>query len=344
MRSLLKYGLLSLSFWFIVLVACKEKPEYAIRVRRFWPNDTIKLDTKTSLKKLVKRLDKPWSFIETGDGLLIGYTDDMYNIANHKDKAIKPLLKLINTTDSIRTKKAALYTLYLIGIKKEGNGRGFVFEDTLARKAILSVINDTQINREAVLLLKRYSWGYDIPYFMNYLTKTENNYSFVLSALHKYLLDLNIKGRPLFEDLTEKIYNTELTVKADNPNKFNTIADLIALKRTLGDRMEIDDQILNSEEWSEGLKSSNNASGKEWTEYNRLYDNVQKIRLRVCEIESFGLNASIDLGGRDDDRFYYSFHDNKLYIYTESKARLILIDWWNSLSQERKDQIAHLHN
>ena len=58
----------------------------------------VPIDTSTSRPELIKRLEKPWKFVETFKAYWIGYTDDMYSIAAYKDNAIKPLTDLIDTS------------------------------------------------------------------------------------------------------------------------------------------------------------------------------------------------------------------------------------------------------
>ena len=60
----------------------------------------VLIDTNTPLSELVKRLDGNWELVETGKAYWIGYTDDMYSIAAHGEKAIDPLLAFIRTSKS----------------------------------------------------------------------------------------------------------------------------------------------------------------------------------------------------------------------------------------------------
>jgi hypothetical protein len=317
----------------------KHTPEYAFRVTRGGP-DTIVIDKSISLDDLIIKLNKPWRWAETGADYWIGYTDDMFQIAYHKQAAIEPLINLIKSSDSLKTKTAALFTLHLIGINSTVVGRGVEnFCDTLARKAILSFLDDNKLNRDIAFLLKRDPWPMDIPY-LDYLAKPGKDYTYVLSALRKYLLDLNIENRPLFEDLPEEIYNKELTIKTDEPDYNHPIADLIALKNALGDRIEIDQEILNSNKWIEGVKSFNKATKEDLIQFFSLENGTgKKLKPRILDINSFGSDPGIYFSGWDDSRFYYSYHNNKLFIYSQNKARMILLEWWTFLPLEEKSQL-----
>lgn len=322
-----------------------EKTEYAFRTVRFGP-DTIIIDKKTSMKNLISRLEKPWEFINTKAGYWIGYTDDMFQIAYHKKNAVEPLLMLIKSSDSLRTKIAALYTLHLIGINSTVLGRITEnFSDTTARKAILSLIYDPQLNRDVIFLLKRDPWPMDIPIFMDYLAQSDSDYANVLSALRKYFVSLNIENRPLFEDMPQEIYNKEVIIKKDSTDYFHPIADMIGLKNALGHQIEIDKEIVDTKEWNDGLKAFNNAKGEDLIHTIYLGNGTEtKTKPHIRDIESFGLNPAMDYSGWEDLRFYYSFHDNKLFIYSPKNARLILLNWWNSLSQEEKQKILRKKN
>jgi hypothetical protein len=325
----------------IILISqsCKHKVQFAQRMVRGGPEKVI-IDNKTSLRKLIKKLNSPWELAETGAGYWIGYTDDMFSIASYKDKAIRPLTSFIRETDSIKGKIGGLYTLHLIGIKSTVVGRSFEhFSDTLARKAILSLLDDQSLNRYVTILLKRDPWPMDIPYLIDYLDKSDNDYTYVLSAFRKYFLDLEIENRPLFEDLPEEIYDKEVTIKTEFQYYFHPIADLIGLKCALGNQMKIDKEILDSKEWNEGLKVYSKTTGEDLIQVYKGDGTERKTRLAIRFIDSFGLDPAIDYSGWEDKRFYYSFHDNKLFIYSKKNAALVILNWWKSMPQEEKIKI-----
>jgi hypothetical protein len=319
------------------LYACKEPvkstPIYALRSILGGP-DSVVIDTKTPLNQLILRLEQPWKFVETGKGYWIGYTDDMYSIAYHKDNAVKPLLNLIKTSDSLKTKFGCLYTLHLIGINSHIAGRtSEEFKDTLSRKAILSLIGDKQLKATAMSLLSRDPWLFDIPYFIDYISKSDSNNLDVLRGLRPYLI--KIKDRPLWQDLPEEILNKDITIKTNNFWS-HPIADIIALKKTLKKRVEIDEEILKSKEWKNGLVAFASDTGEV---RNVTYINEKEyifIKPQISSIKSFNDNRyEYFLNFFHDDRFIYSYHDETLYILGPKKAREILLKWWTNIDKEK---------
>lgn len=294
--------------------------------------DTVKIDTDLSLKKLIKNLEKPWEFKETRKAYWIGYTDDMFAIAYHEDKAIKPLLDLINKTDSSNTKLAAILTLHLIGIKSHIAGRTYEeFKDTLARNAIITLLENPQLHKIAIGLLRRDPWSYDIPYFMDYLSKPDKDYSYILSALPKYQIDF--KELPLWQILPKDLWAKQLVVYSSDTVS-ETITNLIALKNALNNKMVIDKEILESKEWRDGQEVYRKKTGRvtiPWMNQNmQIY---KRENPTLNELNSIGLEPHMDytdyLCYSHDKRFIYSYNNDSLYIYSPKKAREILIKWWN---------------
>lgn len=58
----------------------------------------VPIDTVTALETLISRLNANWQFVETGKMYWIGYTDDMYSIAQRREAAIEPLLAFVRTS------------------------------------------------------------------------------------------------------------------------------------------------------------------------------------------------------------------------------------------------------
>ncbi len=297
--------------------------------------DSVLIDTRTSLKHLILRLEQPWIFVETGKGYWIGYTDDMYSIAYHKDNAVKPLLNLIRTSDSLNTKLGCLYTLHLIGINSHVAGRTYEeFKDTVARKAILSLVGDKQLKATAISLLSRDPWLFDIQYLIDYISKSDSGNLYNLRALRPYLI--KIKERPLWQDLPGEILNKEITIKTNN-FRSHSIADIIALKNTLKKEVEIDEDILKSKEWHDGLVAFESDTGEV---HNARYINEREYiftKPHISDIHSFN-DSRVEYFSDffHDERFFYSYHDEILYIYGPRKAREILLNWWGKKLDEEK--------
>lgn len=334
----MRFSSLVLLIGFIFTIqACKEPikstTKYAFRPVEGGP-DSVLIDTRTSLKQLILRLEQPWKFVETGKGYWIGYTDDMYSIAYHKDNAVKPLLNLIKTSDSLNTKLGCLYTLHLIGINSHVAGRTYEeFKDTVSRKAILSLIGDKQLKATAISLLSRDPWLFDIPYLIDYISKSDSNNLDILRALRPYLIKL--KERPLWQDLPKEILDKNITIKTNNFWS-HPIADIIALKNTLKKRVEIDEDILKSKAWHDGLVAFASDTGEV---RNATYINEKEyifIKPHISNINSFNENRyEYFTDFFHDERFIYSYHDETLYIFGPRKAREILLKWWINIDKEK---------
>jgi hypothetical protein len=315
---------------FLIIQSCKEPVRLAFRPTE-GHLDTIYLDTKTPLKKLISRLQKPWEFVETGKAYWIGYTDDMYSIAYYQDKAVIQLIDLIKRSDSQKTKIGALITLHLIGIHSQVVGRNYEeFSDTLARNAILSFIADKQLQNTAIMLLRRDPWKYDIPFFISYLNQLDSTNLDVFRYIRTYLQ--NVDGVPLWQDLPQTILEKEISIKTNNFFS-HPIADIIALKKSLEDKVEIDDEILETKEWKNGLKAFQSDTGEV---KNVRYINEKEYvfeKPHIKDIKSFREGRDYE-GIFPDDRFLYSYENGIIYIIGYQKARSKLLTWWNNLSSE----------
>jgi hypothetical protein len=308
LNQILTCGLLVILFF---SQSCKESTRYVFRHVEGW-TDTIKIDHSIPLRKLIPRLEKSWDFVETGKAYWIGYTDDMYQIASYRDKAIRPLVKFINSTDSLRGKIGGLYTLHLIGIESTIAGR-FIeeFKDTLARKAILSFINNKDLHSRVIYLLMRDPWNLDIPSVMNYLSQPGKEYSFILSALARY----KITDSPFGQLIPDTILSKDVKVATNQLYSRQPIHDMVALKKVLGDSLLIDNEILKSKEWLDGLKLLKSNSVK--FEYQKLSTLIEFLTNSDFSYSSF------------ENRFFYQYKEGRIFIYGPDKAREIWLNWWS---------------
>ncbi len=119
----------------------------------------VPIDKKTPILTLINRLNSNWQFEETFKGYWIGYTDDMYSIAAHKNDAIRPLMDFIKYTKSYKSKLGALYCLHLIGIDSKIAGRFYEeFVNPKARQALLRLIYNPELTDHVISLLARDPW------------------------------------------------------------------------------------------------------------------------------------------------------------------------------------------
>lgn len=328
---MLKHFLLTILFAFIIVIqSCKQAPEYAVRTTRF-ALDTVLIDNKTPLKQLISRLESPWELVQTGAGYWIGYTDDMFSIAHYKDKAIDPLVSFIKNTDSIRGKIGGIYTLHLIGINSHVVERTYEeFVDTLARQALISFMDDPQLNRLVMRLLRRDPWAYDIPELVNYLSLPNRDYSFVLNAMRRYS-EFNA-FIPLWQPLPDEILDRELDIYTNEDQSNYLICEMIALHNAFDGRVIIDKEILDSKEWKEGQECFKNKTYPMLMSSTDVNNVTTYIKLQIRWLNSFVFFPwGPDYTHDNDDFLFYSYKNDSIFIYTPENARKKIIEICNSL-------------
>ena len=333
LKSLFLFNILILGF---ITQSCKQPKEYALRIRRF-DTDTVLLDKKTPLPKLIKRLENPWSLINTGDGFLIGYTDDMFSIASYKDKAIKPLIHFIENSDSLRAKIGGLYTLHLIGTNSLVAGRQYEeFKDTLARKALISFLNYPQLHETVISLIRRDPHTSDIPFLMNYLSLPDRDYSAVLSVLRRYQVFFYFL--PIWQALPKEILDKDVFIYTNSDGSNELIAEMIALKHALNGKVVIDNDIMQTPEWKEALDCY--AKKSKLVRYDYTGSPTGYMLPKIMMLDSFFFNPRQGFGFSPEDTFFYAFKNDCLFVYTPENARKLILDWWNSLSKEQVQQLT----
>lgn len=275
------------------------------------------IDSITPLKELILRLEKQWDFVETGKGYWIGYTDDMFSIARHQTTAVPYLKEFIDKTDSLQAKIGALYTMHLIGIRSTIISRWKEnFQDSIARKAIISYTNNKELHETVLLLIMRDPWLTDIPDLMEYLSEPTNESANILSALQRY----SFNGQPLGQKLPKKTFERKIKVRhkkmGEHLYESYDMQSLIGLKQTLKNKVVIDDEILQSEEW------------KQFYEYSKS-DSLKTIKYKTG-YTLIDLTNSTFSYCRFSNRFFYKYEDGIIYIFGHKGARKIWLEWWGN--------------
>ena len=277
------------------------------------PASIVNFDTISSLDNLIKKLALPWELVETGKGYWIGYTDDMYSIARHRNNAIKPLMNFIDTATSTKARMGAVLALHLVGIESKIAGRFFEkFVDTLAREALLYYLNDDSLHDEVVSLLKRDPWLSDIPPYMDYLSRPCKDYSAVLSALIRY----DVPNRPFGQEIPEFFEGKKMQVRTEDGYVLDPTGELMALRSEFGNIIQVDEEITSLEEWQ---------------------DLQEKSKSNSINIDTMFVVTAIEFLGRtifsyccSDYKFFYNVKENNtLEFFGPIKARQIWLDWWN---------------
>ncbi len=149
----------------------------------------VPIETQVPLNELIARLEGEWDLAFSGKGYWIGYTDDMFSIANHKEAALAPLMRLLETTNSEHAKYGALFTIHLIGIERRIAGRFYEeFTSEEARNALLTLLYDESLQDHVMSLLVRDPWPSDLPDIMDAMQQCQSDCVFFVNGLFRYRL------------------------------------------------------------------------------------------------------------------------------------------------------------
>ena len=274
-------------------------------------------DSITQLAKLVLKLEQPWKFEQTGKQYWIGYTDYMFSIAYYESEAIPFLRNILEKTDSYHAKIGALYTLHLIGIKSTIAGRFYEnFQDTLARTTIISYLNEPDLHETVLSLLMRDPWLTDIPHFIKYLSNSNNECYKIMSVLQRY----SFNGQPLGQELPREILKQKINIKHkfidEIHYEFHDFQDLIGLKDFFGDKVIIDKDILETEDW------------KYYYEYSKN-DSLKSVEKRIGGILRSLTNSPFSYC-MYENKYFYKYENELIYIYDLQGAKKIWLDWWKN--------------
>ncbi|MEM1221683.1 MAG: hypothetical protein AAGH40_02895 [Verrucomicrobiota bacterium] len=286
------------------------------------------IDTAASLETLISRLEDEWSLRFTGKGQYIGYTDDMFSIAQYGEKAIPPLLKLIQMSDNPHARVGAAYTLHLIGIERTVFG-GFVedFRNQAARDALLSLVNKHGLQKLTMELLMRDPWPYDVPFLFEALQEAEGSAWPISKALFRYNLQ-DIPFRQKDQIHVAGLMEMKITIPAGG-----NLNDLLAnMEKETSRAIVIEDGLLDA--WLFGSEPGNGSWRFGGDGHSK--SSVAKILERyVGEGKPFNYT---DLGNRVD-LFAYR---GGVFICSPSSMKDRWIQWWqaNTHRYGRNENIA----
>jgi hypothetical protein len=281
------------------------------------------IDSTTALEALIGRLSGNWQLIETGKMYWIGYTDDMFSIAARGNKAIGPLVNLVEKSTTEKAKIGAIYTIHLIGIKRKIVGRFTEeFTDTNARNALLYLLKYPEWQPAIMELLIRDPWKSDVPALIGCLNKSDSDCWAVVAGLCQYKLE-NI---PLRQKIPGNLNNIVLRLRYSNPTVLESNFDfegqmqevldsLIALKN---DSIIVERGLLNRPLW-----------GNMRHKLGQSVAGDQYLHLSVGEfLDSWDLSLFRELG----NKFQYFVDEGKLYICSAESAKKRWIDWSANLT------------
>ncbi len=288
----------------------------------------IKTDSLTPLNKLIERLNGNWSFLETGKGYWIGYTEDMFSIASRGNIAVPALTDFFMNTQNKNGKIGAIYTLHLIGIDRQIVGRFYEkFVNPAARTALLKLLTQSEFTYPIMELLMRDPWKSDVPYLFEILQSGVNEEACwpIINALNRYkIFDL-----PIASNLPDSLQDLSIRLKVENEN-------------TLEHDFNFSDQI------KEALKEFRFRYPEKVIIEEKLFDDdlskYYKTKLSsTLSISNFLSSLKIDR----NNPFSYShigckvqyYMDNgKLFFVTINTARQRLVNWWKNLSLDEKNK------
>lgn len=278
----------------------------------------VPIDTNTPLPELINRLNTHWKLEMTGKAYWIGYTDDMFSIANHGNEAIPLLVTFIDTTHNVKAKEGALYTLHLIGINSTIKGRFLeTFENKNARKALLKYIGDNELNTTVIYLLMRDPWLSDVPQLMAYLEQPNRDYSKTLTALRRY----NIDAPPLNQTISGTTFQKKVRIRADDYG-IKPLHALVTFQKKFGKKFIIDNEITNSSEWSKSKEELASA----------------KHSIKSTSVKDYFMSHGIFSYSLFSNLHDYTFDGDRVTVYGPSKARDIWLNWWQAMQPDKKER------
>jgi len=279
----------------------------------------MKIDSISSLDILIAKLSEDWELVETGKMYWIGYTEDMFSIAARGDKAIEPLVKVLQNPKNDNAKYGALLSLHLIGIDRKIVGRFTEkFVNPKARSALLELLHDTTLQREIMRLLIRNPWTSDISHIIELIEHSSFDCWALINGLARY----QINNFPIDQDLPEGIKNISIRLKNDDrpisEANFNfdpqILEALNAIKQLNRQNIFIEDTLFKSKLTGDvGIRP----------------DTILTIR---GFFDQLNFNDYLGLGSR----IQYYVEDEKLYICSPETAKRRVVTWWNSLTPDQK--------
>jgi len=285
----------------------------------------MEVDTTTSLPNLINRLNTNWNFIETGKGYWIGYTNDMFSIANRGDEAISELVKFFKSSANDKGKIGVLYTLHLIGINRKIAGRFYEeFTNKNARKALLGLLPDKKYTYDIVSLLMRDPWKTDVPSLLE-IIKNESDIEVIwpiINSLNRY----KIENLPINNSIPKSVLEQTITLDVKNEN---------ILERDFDFNGQIKEALKAFSKSYSNIKVETELQNEELSPYYRtkLGSNLRLedflVSIGIAQFNTFGYST---IGCK----LQYFYDNGILYFITISTTKQKIMNWWNALSPDEK--------
>jgi len=299
-------------------------------------SELVTVDTVTPLPELIKKLEKPWQFVETGKAYWIGYTDDMYSIATHGDSAIEPLIKFVEHTQDQDAKIGGVYTLHLIGIDRQIVGRFTErFINKNAREALLYLLKYHDLDATVMELLIRDPWLSDVPKLFAILNNEKTSPWYLVNGLLHYELDGIKFNQSIPDDIGKLTVNFPIDYPDTRMRDFGVEAESQLILHSIADlhsrKIRVDSALFGARLWGNMY----------YPIYGQLIDN--KWRITIADFlnkiaipnNSFGVGMNY---GFLENKIYYYVDGNKMTVCAASTAQKILLKWWANQAESYKEQ------
>lgn len=273
------------------------------------------IDSTVALPALLQRLNSNWKLVQTGKAYWIGYTNDMYAIAAHKEAAIEPLRELATTGSSLDSRIGAVYTLHLIGIRGRVVGRNYEeFTSVPARRALHSLLADSVVGQLAMELLMRDPWASDVPVLLAALELGSPADWVILNALCRYA----VPGYPLLPPLPENVGLQKVQV-AEIPSRILDAAEYSAWARQV--LRAIQRRNLPSITVEEGLPEQ--PAYRPDDSFTFIGEARKQVRIRdfLYQITTVDYVST-------GSRIHYYLREKGVVICSTATARKKVLDWW----------------
>lgn len=287
----------------------------------------MEIDRLIPLHDLIIKLNDDWQFIETGKGYWIGYTNDMFSIANRGNQAISPLIDFFKNTANEKGKIGAICTLHLIGIERRIVGRFYEeFKNKRARLALLELMEDKDYVYDIVKLLIRDPWQSDVPYLLEKIKNTDDNVSWpIVNSLERYKID----KLPINNLLSEELKNLKIKLSVENENFLEPNFDFDSqIKQAL---KGFSDQFPNAIRVEPSLHDMKLTRGYRTKLPSSVPMDVFLGALGIEPASSFSYT-------RIGCKIQYYLEGEKLNFCSIKTARNRVIIWWDRLSEEEKER------
>lgn len=283
-------------------------------------NIEIKLDSTSALNDLIAQLSDSTKLYETYKGYLIGFNDLMFSIAVHSDSAVEPLLDFIDTTTSIESRRAAILTLYLVGLncKVEWYTYG-EFTNIKARDALFKLLSkNNDLQKEVMILLIRDPQESDVPKIFDILETSTFDCWPITSGLLRY----DLPEIPVRQTIPDDILALKVTYTSeDDYLRKEHISDLFKkFSKQYRNIIQIEDTLFN---YPFEMKVS----------YGKEYNQVDL---------SFISNSCLRVGlGHLGANYDYQFKNDKVYFISAHTTKNKWVEWWKTLDSSYKESLRN---